>query len=831
MATDVAFQSTSAERIERDSSRAWFWWKETRQLFPLVVVLVVVAVLIMALNSVSASLLGVAKLRVPGEVILLVFPGLFAVGAGPLLVGQERTNRTMDWLALLPISIPRLFWTKLLVGAVGLALMWVITLCAISLLGLRSVSGWEVDERSGTTYRYAVWLSHSVYVLLSGFFVAWWIRNQFHSLIALVPIAFAPMLLTSLAASISGRRLMTPEVDWGVFALTLIGIAVMLPLSYWAGARALGPAKALTDRQTRKAITGQALVGGRADGFVQTPTFRTEFASLVWQTIRSAQSVWMILIGALLVSFAILLWLEAAASRTGHNSFSLVIPSLLLVMVAISWMGVCVFKQDGGGDRIRFLADRGIDPWKVYVARQIVPIAIISGSMFLYGVWQVTRPWHDGKSSSQLPIPPFLVLTVCALICWSISQWISQLFRTLLLSVIFAPLMSLITIGWMVYCCLAIGFPLWAVSTAIVVPLLATLVLMPRYMDSRNRPVLYAVAGLVVAILVGAPIVNAAMIVLRVPVLDKQKRAALFDEASDLVDELPDVLANPISRADRKTAKSRANIVGQDSLRERIGLSVKAYGANSAEWLDGLEAIANDPGKTFSVDSYQVTRWINRFHLNRLLAEQAADANVLTEMQPLLTTGAQLLTVLRRSTRLDQQALADQIEVVIVNFLNDPMMSDDLDSPAVQETIARLGTPATRATARRRAALWEWYLRQTRNDFGPRYLPVLQTQPQGLTAWLMPRYEQQCLAALLAGIEACRTGKLDDPGWRRQIHSLFYPETPFQSGPWSDRYREVPAAVTLQNDAYDPARLWGLDWEYITLGGVGRRPLDAQREQ
>ena len=75
-----------------------------RQLAPLLALLIAVAMMIVISGNLMASYFTGISSSTLSDAAILIFPGLFATGAGPMLVGQERATRTMDWLTLLPIS-------------------------------------------------------------------------------------------------------------------------------------------------------------------------------------------------------------------------------------------------------------------------------------------------------------------------------------------------------------------------------------------------------------------------------------------------------------------------------------------------------------------------------------------------------------------------------------------------------------------------------------------------------------------------------------------------------------------------------------------------------
>jgi hypothetical protein len=98
-------------------------WKETRQLLPLLLILVGVCVVLIVCWS---EFFSVRRIGNQVQYIPLILPALFAVGAAAVLVGQEKEQRTLGWLASLPIPPSRLIVVKFAAAIGGLTLMWLL---------------------------------------------------------------------------------------------------------------------------------------------------------------------------------------------------------------------------------------------------------------------------------------------------------------------------------------------------------------------------------------------------------------------------------------------------------------------------------------------------------------------------------------------------------------------------------------------------------------------------------------------------------------------------------------------------------------------------------
>ncbi len=78
-------------------------WKELRQLWPLLLSLLAAGGLLAVLLTLVQAFSTQLSLELQSN-MLYGMPGLFAVGAGALLVGQEKERKTLGWLSSLPIA-------------------------------------------------------------------------------------------------------------------------------------------------------------------------------------------------------------------------------------------------------------------------------------------------------------------------------------------------------------------------------------------------------------------------------------------------------------------------------------------------------------------------------------------------------------------------------------------------------------------------------------------------------------------------------------------------------------------------------------------------------
>ena len=106
-----------------------------------------------------------------------------------------------------------------------------------------------------------------------------------------------------------------------------------------------------------------------------------------------------------------------------------------LGIAATSWLGVLVFAGDGNSRRLRFLADRGVSPAKVWLARQLVGLSIVATATLVYALAQAITIWQ----SDHFPMPSVAMYGLVLLAIYSVSQWVSQLLSMLGMSTVLAP--------------------------------------------------------------------------------------------------------------------------------------------------------------------------------------------------------------------------------------------------------------------------------------------------------------------------------------------------------------------------------------------------------
>ncbi len=492
-------------------------WKEFRQLVPLLAMLIGVGiflVLIAALAERSSE-----NLYLASAVIRWALPLLFAVGAGAVLVGQEKEQATVLWLRSLPIAPIKIVGFKIAAAIIGLVTIWCFSavLAAMIRIGVTdlrpNLPGAQAARVDSLTV-VPIWL----YLLGCGFLTAWWFENVFASLIAIVPISMFPYgavsALDSLEWSVYRVNRTWRVADNWTNTVPLAVLAIFIGLVYWlalvVGRKRLSPAK---PPRLEKAFSPYALHLWRpvTAASAATVPFRYPISSIVWQMMR--HSTWQLLgIGCLmLIGFlAIPQIAELTNSRDEYRVW-------LTIAEAVGWLatmglGVIVFAGDGNARHIRFLADRGISPLAVWGGRQLVAISLLSLGVLAYALAITARLY---SSEFIVPLPSVAMFALIVWLTYTIAQWTSQLLSMVGLSVVLAPVLAITGLYWLVFAAVELSAPLWLLILCSCLPLLATLVSMRRFMDGNQAIRRWVFAAVSAILFVATPVIPFAVAVVR----------------------------------------------------------------------------------------------------------------------------------------------------------------------------------------------------------------------------------------------------------------------------------------------------------------------------
>ncbi|WP_372721222.1 hypothetical protein [Novipirellula sp.] len=792
--------------VNRDMIRG-LYWKETRQLLPLVLILVAVGVFLMVIWGISQD--GRAPMADYARSLPLVLPALFAAGAGALLVGQEKEQRTLWWLVSMPVVPKQLIGIKFAVGLIGLAVMWGI--CWILFWIVQYIDGGP--SRSLIPYLtfptvadYVFLHLHSVFLLSCGFYTAWRLKSTFASLLAILPLACIPFVLQSLGYGFRskwvGQRMIDPQSANAVsIGATSLAILIITWMAYRAAQWALSPREPILVETFPKTSTRVTSSPQAKTNAARTP-YRFVFSSLVWQSVYHNRItllaiVLLMIAGAVSGVFAIVAW----------SNPSRIQPFLGLVafagFVGVSWLGVFSFTGDGSAARMRFLSDRGVSPTVAWLGRHSIGAWIVSLILLFYTAlsYSVVNRWQQDVG----PLPSTAMITLLTFVIYGVSQWISQLTRLLAVSAVLAPVVSIAAAYWLVYCAILYDAPLWLMLLCGSFPYFASWLQMRRFMDEIRGPLIWTIIVVAFVLFVWLPMVPMQIEIARFPRMSAERRATLLAQAnavgrvygySDPIVLHPfpgDSFQSDFSQKET----DRLRIFEQRSFLPSDVLMIP-------EVLPGHDGAASIDQHTL----YKMLALATYAKLEFDSSEKSPEAiEQIGDWFRVLTT---IVERLRNSERLQDQDFADRVEI----WLSDAIKSDAIKSlperDFVNDAKRLLSDRSGRYEARRRAVLNSWAKPMSAVDGLGGYSISFwaEDMPPVKRAAVYKHFVDAVADATLRMLEAGEAGVSTEP-MRRELHELLIGKNvQFEDGPYSDRIRNHP--INQQNY---PASQWYAAWE------------------
>ncbi|MFK8110951.1 MAG: hypothetical protein AB8B91_02050 [Rubripirellula sp.] len=754
----------------------WFVWKEMRQLSVLVIALLFAAVITLLFLAGAGSQ---SSWIHETPIVVLMFPILYALGAGTVLVGQEREHRTLHWLSTLPIPHHQLLGTKVGTATVGLIVMWFLAVCTLWLTGiLEDESPWGLNARSNyhdlAPISYPLWMTHSLYVMLCGFFASWKFKNPFVAIVVVLPLSLIPIVIAELGLEFAQSNHYASFVHLVWILSSAISIPVMGLLAHRVAHKALSadkpPQIRVVSLKPRESETVLA----------QTTVFRWPMAAFIWQSIRSSAIPLAILATSTIVSMlAAVSWLTAKDMRYGEAKL---VGWIMLLSLSISWLGVLVFKFDGSAARLRFVADRGVSPTKVFFARHGVPMAIIATMLVGYTIIITLRT--DDQHFRILPSTLALALYVA--LFYSISQWVSQLTKMLTVALIVAPLASTLVINWWLNTVVNMESAWWMLGIFILLPMLATWRRMLPYMDMRGQIRTWIIA------------IGVALLIITLPVIPAVWKVSSF------LSSHPNVTRNTLELLEAGNAvvkqSPRSIVLEMDNRDPLVGVFRETPEL-------GARISAKNFGILFPELMLSRTEFLHSLRDAETPNEQAIEAYAKT-----IETASIIGHAARQSNRWFDQEAADRIEIWLVDALLSEEMQPYQQEPFFTAAVKRLVSSKARLKFRH-DAVQESYSDTFRQDawlnsrtsrFNQLLWETGHELPFGIS---VSRYSILFPIALKASTES------PPADWLQQMHQGIFGDRPIENGPYGSRLRNQPAIMSVTSEILYPARYWGMEWE------------------
>ncbi len=438
--------------------------KDLRQVLPLVWMTAILGpILYVLIGNLSNGV-------IYGASFLLGLPGLFAVGAGAILVSQEKELRTLAWLKSLPIDRRELVDSKTKIGLGALGIVWLASavVFAIPVLATNGAAITNSKEATGEYGEVAlVWILYSVFLLLAGLALAWRFSSTMGSLLAMLPIATFPWIVgDSMARVIQWIIGEKDNHDLLFSAMQILSLSVAIGLSLVFGRR--------WGVQYFEAVTAPREMS-LAKRTSPPPSIR--WLSLAPQAPDVAlvrqyaiQNRWLLAAAAVALMACAIVASIAYPSNDGSIGEQWLVGSIAVSVAAVIALGVYSFQGENTQQRIRFLSDRGVSPTTVWLSRHVIPMLLFALTTLVYVAAtlvfvRTTTPWGS------------LLLTVAGrglvflgwqLFVYGVAQWCGQVATGPILCMIGAMFLSgtLSLVGvfylfgmrapWMLLCAFAI---------------------------------------------------------------------------------------------------------------------------------------------------------------------------------------------------------------------------------------------------------------------------------------------------------------------------------------------------------------------------------------
>ncbi len=781
------------------SSLRGLYWKETRQIIPLIVILVGVALTLMTIWSVFPS---TSRFAYSGLYIPLILPALYAAGAAALLVGQEKEQKTLWWLASLPTPASRLITVKFIVALVGLVVIW---MCCWLLTLVASFVG-AMPRSASLPFTPRSLHLHSVFILVCGFYTAWRLKNTFASLIAIIPLASIPLVVVQLGYSLREQLTGYRMVGLQGYAVantwvTMVAIVVVGWLAYRTAGKNLRPIE--PQRLTPDGRTNW-LDGWRPTTAITAPSepYRFSISSLVWQSIHHNRAV-------LAGIFAMLSFSVVCLALSSYSEFlnffgAVLIAGNIIAVFAVSWLGVFVFTGDGSSERIRFLAELGTSPTQVWIGRQSIGISLLSIALLLFAslsLWLLSIM----KDPNAL-VPSIALITMIGGVAYSVSQWTSQLLRILAASAFVAPVLSAVAIYWLAFAATEFDAPLWLLMVCGALPMFTTCLLMRRYMDGHRGMAMWLTAIGTVLLMIILPMTPLAIEVAQSPSMPASVRTQLVSESMEAWRSSG--TPQRITLVGVPDGGDVPNISGAQALGQ---FEQRSFRPSDRLELGFDDANASSPA---TVDNYIIEEAIALATYEKLRFESSPDDESAVEsVGQWITALTNIAARLRQSRGWRDQDIADLIEIWLTQTLSSESFNKLLDRDFSRTAIDLLADQQARNRARRRAIL-----ASVHGSFAPARFPTYawSRSMSSTKRWLIEDRENDAItAAALRLIEDGAAGNSTEAA-RRELHEVTIgPSIDFQDGPYSDRMRVGADGVLSiqQRTAMYPCCHWFAPWE------------------
>lgn len=771
-----SLETNTTYSTQRTSNRAasitkWQLWgrvlfKESRPLIPLLLSLAILSLLGHVLVEIQRTFNSLSDMfHAAHAVPYALNPILFALGAAAILVSQEKEQRTLLWYSSLPIAPRTIVQSKIIVGLVGIALSWFISLCIAVPFSTEVL---RVRAESPTDILYVLPMT-AVFIFGVTFGLAWIFGAAIPALLSLIPV----VLLTILTASVITN--FTDSDTYVTRDVYTSATPIIWLMSYMLALSVVGFFAWRTGSRSFVAPGGRSInrTGSSKLAYVPETHFfsmnrASERGALLWHAWRQNRTLILALIVTGLASW--LLFNFEDQGQMANLAITFVGGSFALLL---TWVGALSMGADQHLRRIYFLAERGISPSKIWLSRIVVPftILIFIAIIVVGGQWLL----KDIVANGSPRLIAILVAVLFSFVAVTVSHWWGQLGLSRVVTLCGAPLTFALAIGY--YTSLVSSFiaPLWLTLAMLAIPPLATWFSMRAWMDRRFTISYYIRHGLFLLAAVVTPLIPFGFQLATVPRMSSANRQLYLSEYRQFLSaapaaggwsgfwrfeakELPfqitvppiEVLIKDLYSADNKKrfpngvvlppiqsdlveADPALNTDSQDvamgaglqgpggagmaivdpqNLERQFRLNILKELPPIGDIMEDLvtkfeeELDRNPVALRYSATIYKIE--IDAIQKGFALAAKPDDEKIKLRWESSVRLLGKIATALRKSVTIVDQNHADSVEQTILQILQTDIAKQSLDQNLYQSLVAQIADIESRKKSRRRALLYSW---------------------------------------------------------------------------------------------------------------------------
>ena len=183
--------------------------------------------------------------------------------------------------------------------------------------------------------------------------------------------------------------------------------------------------------------------------------------------------------------------------------------TLAIGFIVLSWLGASVFGSDANHGRIRFLAERGVSPFKIWWTRLALPLICVIVGLFVYVFLNKASAFFpDVYQESSLPrgVSGGL-MTLGVLMTFGFTHWLPQLSRSALIAYCISPVLAVVSFVYVAFLLNFINPPWWLVVVSIGISFAATRIMLRPWMDGRTGFKYWLSHGVLLAVTLCVPLI------------------------------------------------------------------------------------------------------------------------------------------------------------------------------------------------------------------------------------------------------------------------------------------------------------------------------------